>query len=94
MLTHKPREAAIEAIIHEELCAIIAQRGCPVMPAIDGEELLDGELAFSSLDLAQLLIALESRLEADPFAGHVSITSVHSVRDLVNAYNSFFASAA
>ncbi len=93
MLTQKPDQAQIETTIHEELCAIMAQRGCPIMPAIDGDALLNDELHFSSIDLAQLLVALESRLEADPFAEHVSITSVHSVRDLVGAYRGYFEQA-
>ena len=48
-------------------------------------KLVDG-LGFSSLDLARIVAMLEIKLEVDPFASLVPITSVRTVGDLYAAY--------
>lgn len=46
------------------------------------------EMGLNSLQFAALLIELESETGVDPFgAGEVSVTDMHSVRDLVEAYS-------
>jgi len=52
-------------------------------------KLVDG-LGFSSLDLARIVAILEIKLEVDPFASLVPITSVRTVGDLHEAYAKCF----
>jgi acyl carrier protein len=57
------------------------------LPTIHGSSSLNGALGLSSLDLAIVVAELESTLGVDPFSKLVSITSVRSVDDLVDAYH-------
>jgi acyl carrier protein len=54
--------------------------------AIHGADTLNGVLGLSSIDLAIVVAELESALGVDPFSKIISITSVRSVDDLVEAY--------
>ena len=84
MLT-APTLARIETIVHGRIRAVLAERGCEVA-RLSGGEKLSATLGLSSLDLAFLVAELEAELGVDPFAKLVSITSVRSVGDLVQAY--------
>ena len=84
MLT-APTLVEIESIVHGRICAILAERGGEV-GHLSGTEKLNATLGLSSLDLAFLVAELEAELGVDPFAKLVSITSVRSVGDLVQAY--------
>jgi len=60
-----PAEA--QAVIAEELTAIVAEKG-DVPPPLDGTSVfLGGGLPIDSLDLATLLVVLEKRFGFDPF---------------------------
>jgi len=79
----------IEAIVHDRIRAILAERAEDVGP-LSGSEKLNATLGLSSLDLALLVAELEAELGVDPFAKLISITSVRSVDDLVSAYQQAF----
>jgi acyl carrier protein len=64
----------------------IVQRKTPALTQVSSAQLLSAELGLASLDVAELVANLEMQLGVDPFATHVSITSVQTVGDLVNAY--------
>ncbi|MCC5622299.1 hypothetical protein [Nostoc sp. CHAB 5715] len=75
----------LEQIIHETVLQIVQQQSSTISE-IKNDQKLNTELSFSSLDLAQLVAVLELKLEADPFAKLVPITSIRTVGDLYNAY--------
>jgi acyl carrier protein len=75
----------IEAVVHQKIRAVLQERFGQI-PAFGGADKLNATLGFSSLDLAFLVAELEVELGVDPFAKLVSITSVRSVDDLVQAY--------
>ena len=80
-----PARAELENVIHAKIRMLLEERGDAV-PAIHGADTLNGALGLSSLDLAIVVAELESALGVDPFSRIVSITSVRSVDDLVEAY--------
>jgi acyl carrier protein len=84
-----PTPGQIEAIVHERIRALLAERGGETR-RLSGSEKLSATLGLSSLDLALLVAELEAQLGVDPFAKLVSITSVRSVDDLVRAYQQAF----
>jgi acyl carrier protein len=84
-----PTLGQIEAIVHERIRAILAERAEEVAH-LSGSEKLSATLGLSSLDLALVVAELEAQLGVDPFAKLVSITSVRSVDDLVRAYQQAF----
>lgn len=88
MLT-APGPDHIETVVHDRIRTILAERGGEIGRLSGAEKLSDG-LGLSSLDLAFLVADLEAALGVDPFAKHVSITSVRSVADLVRAYQQAF----
>ena len=88
MLT-APTLHQIETIVRDRIRAILTERGDEVGHLSGAEKLSDG-LGLSSLDLAFLVADLEAALGVDPFAKHVSITSVRSVADLVRSYQQAF----
>jgi acyl carrier protein len=79
----------IEQIIHETVLQIAQQKSTEITE-VNSEQKLNADLGFSSLDLAQLVAILEMKLNADPFAKLVSITSVRTVGDLCDAYDKYF----
>ncbi len=85
----------IEQVVVEELTALLEDaedREAPLEPdAVVGAARLGDDLGLSSLDLAELVTILEVELEADPFRELVPITSVRTVKDLVQAYVRFLA---
>ena len=75
----------IEAVVHDKIRAVLQERFGQAA-AFRGADKLNATLGLSSLDLAFLVAELEFELGVDPFAKLVSITSVRSVDDLVQAY--------
>jgi acyl carrier protein len=51
------------------------------------------DLGFRSLTMARILAILEGRLNVDPFAQHVAVTSIRTVDDLCAAYEQCLAGA-
>jgi acyl carrier protein len=80
-----PTDSDIAAIVHDQIRRLLIDRfGEP--KSFTGEDRLNGTLGLKSLDLAELVVALEETLGADPFAKLVPITDVRTVNDLVCAY--------
>jgi acyl carrier protein len=75
----------IETVVHGKIRAVLHERFGQVR-AFDGADKLNATLGLSSLDLAFLVADLEVELGVDPFAKLVSITSIRSVDDFVQAY--------
>jgi acyl carrier protein len=80
-----PTRAELESVIHDKIRMLLEERGDDV-PAIQGASSLNSTLGLGSLDLAIVVAELESALGVDPFSRIVSITSVRTVDDLVEAY--------
>ena len=80
--------------MHDKIRAVLAERVGEVGSSLSGADKLSATLGLSSLDLAFLVAELEAELGVDPFAKLVSITSVRSVGDLVQAYQQAFFSGA
>jgi acyl carrier protein len=81
-----PSRADLEKVVHTKIRSVLAERGRAI-ELIRGGDGLNAVLGLTSLDLATLIAELESALGVDPFARIVSITSVRSVDDLVEAYH-------
>jgi hypothetical protein len=75
----------LETLVHGRIRALLQER-CEEFRPLAGTDKLNATLGFTSLDLAFLVADLEATLGLDPFARLVSITSVRSVDDLVEAY--------
>ena len=75
----------VAELVRDEIRQLLEERAEPVATVSDMDKLA-ADLGFSSLDLAQLVAQLEQRVGEDPFAELVPITSVRTVRDLVDAY--------
>ena len=80
-----PARGELESVIREKIRMLLEERGDDI-PAIHGADTLNGALGLGSLDLAIVVAELESALGVDPFSKIVSITSVRTVDDLVEAY--------
>lgn len=80
-----PTRAELESIVHKQIRVLLEERGSDPV-AIHGADTLNGVLGLSSIDLAIVVAELESALGVDPFSKIISITSVRSVDDLVEAY--------
>ena len=80
-----PARGELESVICEKIRRLLEERGDGI-PTIHGADTLNGALGLSSLDLAIVVAELESALGVDPFSKIVSITSVRTVDDLVEAY--------
>lgn len=85
MLNGQTRDA-IEAAVHGKIRTLLARRTVR-SDAISGTANLSATLGLTSLDLAFLVAELEVEFGVDPFARRVSITSVRTVNDLINAYH-------
>lgn len=79
----------LESIVHEVVLEIVREK-TPSVTQVGNHQSLNADLGLKSLDLARIVANLEMALEADPFAELVSITSVRTVGDLLNAYRRFF----
>ena len=80
-----PTRAELESIVHKQIRVLLEERGSDPV-AIHGADTLNGVLGLSSIDLAIVVAELEFALGVDPFSKIISITSVRSVDDLVEAY--------
>lgn len=85
MLNAKLSKQEIEQVVYEEIISILEEKTSDIK-TICAEDKLNATLGLSSLDLAQLVAVLESKLAADPFEILVPITSIRLVGDLVQAY--------
>jgi acyl carrier protein len=80
-----PSRTELEETIYGKIRSVLAERDSDVR-VIHSRDSLNAVLGLTSLDLATVVAELESALGVDPFARVVSITSVRTVDDLVEAY--------
>jgi acyl carrier protein len=90
MLNQAFTEGEILKLLEEELRLILDEAGRPAR-RVSAEDRLGDDLGLKSLDLARLVAALEVQTGADPFQELVSITSIRTIGDLLEAYRRFFA---
>jgi acyl carrier protein len=75
----------LEPLIHATVLKVARQRGTP-LERVESHHRWTVDLGLKSLDLAQVVAVLEMKTGVDPFAEMVSITSMRTVGDLVEAY--------
>ncbi len=63
----------------------VAKKNAPDITSIAKDDTF-ADLALTSLNLAQIIVTLEMKLDMDPFAEQVGITSMRSAGDLCKAY--------
>ncbi|HRI64099.1 MAG TPA: acyl carrier protein [Polyangium sp.] len=80
----------VKQTIYSAIQDVIEDLGLEVSEIHDDDALVDG-LGLKSLDLARLVAILELKLDVDPFAERVAITSIRTVGDLCAAYEQCFA---
>jgi acyl carrier protein len=85
MLNQLFNESEIFEMIQVEVDLIFEERGLPKRQ-LSSDNRLNADLTLSSLDLARLCSSLELQTGVDPFQEFVSVTSIRTVGDLVNAY--------
>ncbi|MCX8131434.1 MAG: acyl carrier protein [Clostridia bacterium] len=74
-----------EKIIKNVIQEILEQKPYKVTEIKDEQRLIE-DLGFSSLDIAQLIAHLEIELDADPFSQGALISSVRTVKSLIEVY--------
>jgi acyl carrier protein len=79
----------LEQVIYDVVQNVALENSIETEQLMSHHKLVDG-LGFSSLDLARIVAVLELKLEVDPFARLVPITSVRTVGDLYAAYAKCF----
>jgi len=80
--------------LNETILAVVrgvVKEKSPEIAAVRPDQLLVEDLGLRSLDLARIIAKLEAKLDADPFAELVSITSIRTPGDLCAAYAKCFA---
>lgn len=85
MLTNTLSKDDIYLAIAEEIRSLPEVDGAVVQGMTPNSE-LNAQLGLSSLDMAELVVALEMRFSVDPFSSLVPITDVRTVGDLIGAY--------
>lgn len=83
-------ENAIRTAVHDVVLAIVRERS-PECAKLSDSDALTTDLGLRSLDLARIVALLEMRLDGDPFAELVSITTVRTVGDIADAYRRLLA---
>ncbi len=79
----------LQQVIYDVVKNVALENSIEIEQVMSHHKLVDG-LGFSSLDLARIVAMLELKLEVDPFARLVPITSVRTVGDLHKAYAKCF----
>lgn len=89
MLNQHPRLAEVSRAVRDQVVLLLDEKGLAVRN-IRSDDRLNADLGLTSLDLATLVAALETKLKADPFQDLVPITSVRTIGDLETAFVRFF----
>jgi acyl carrier protein len=80
----------LKQIIYATIQSVMEDLDFAVTAIHDHDALVD-DLGLKSLDLARIVAILELKIEVDPFAELVSVTSIRTVGDLCAAYAQCFA---
>lgn len=86
-------DPTVIAIAVREVVLEVVQEKHPERTSVEDRDRLNGDLGLRSLDLAQIVALLEMKLDADPFAELVPVTSIRTVGDIIKAYALFFSGA-
>jgi acyl carrier protein len=92
MLTRKPSNREIEAMVHRTIVAILERNGHQVAPFDNQDDLV--ATGLTSLDLAALVALLERQWQIDPFLEAIAVTDMRTVGDLCRAYQEVINEAA
>jgi acyl carrier protein len=87
VLTGRPTDAEIEAIIHRTIVEVLERAG-KLVPAFEADDDLIAT-GLTSLDLAAIVAKLERRWKIDPFLEAKAITEVRTVGELCRAYQEY-----
>ena len=71
--------------VHSAVLEVVARKD-PKRTTVANADLLNADLSLDSLELAEIIVRLETQLEVDPFAEMVSVTSLRTMGDLLRAY--------
>jgi acyl carrier protein len=74
----------VERAVRAEIRRALEQQGKPAAAVSAGDSLSD-TLGLTSLDVVELIVALNARLAVDPFKQR-AFTEIQTVGDLVSAY--------
>ena len=77
--------SATDALVREELARRLSRIGAASPAAVSDEAVL-AEIGIGSLDLLELVDALETATGSNPFEGRLALSDVRSVGDLCAAY--------
>ncbi len=86
MLRPHTNQEIAEAVF-DQIRELLVERDGEARP-FSGTDRLNESLGLTSLDLAELVVALEDRFGIDPFAKLVPITDMQTPDDLIRAYRS------
>jgi|GEM_PF-1421121 len=79
--------------LNETILAVVldvVQEKSPEIEAVRPDQMLVEDLGLRSLDLARIIAKLEMKLDVDPFAELVAVTSIRTPGDLSAAYAKCF----
>ncbi|NJN63394.1 MAG: acyl carrier protein [Acidobacteria bacterium] len=83
MSTATPTRAEVLSAIEHEIHIVLEQSGRDKVPVLPTSRVLGGDLGLDSLDLAQVVVALQERFQKDPFAdGFINFTTVDELAAL------------
>jgi acyl carrier protein len=85
ILIHKAIELKVQQAVHQEIHRLLSERDTSVLNIAE-ECHLQADLGFTSVELVNLISALDANLRVDLFAQNISIADLGTVGDLSQAY--------
>lgn len=89
-MSSAPNRDQIRKAIHAQILRVLDEQGKPAV-ALDDDTKLTSDIGLTSMQLAQIVLDLETEMGGDPFESLVPVTSVRTVGDMVKAYEKLFA---
>ena len=86
MLAKSEAANRVGQLVRDTISDLLDEQGLD-NPGVEDDAKLVDTLGLKSMDIAQVVLVLEDELDADPFQD-IPITSVRTVGDLINAYQS------
>jgi len=75
----------VEQVVLDVVGGVAREKSASI-ESVQAEQTLVDDLGLRSLDLARIIAKLELKLDVDPFAEMVAVTSIRTVGDLCAAY--------
>ena len=79
----------VEQVVLDVVGGVAREKSASI-ESVQAEQTLVDDLGLRSLDLARIIAKLELKLDVDPFAEMVAVTSIRTVGDLCAAYTRCF----